>query len=307
GSGGGTYAPLSLDGADDAVFAASPATGSANGRGGRDWADDGARLLPLLMLLALVLLLRRPRAAAALLAVALVPRPSFAADLWLRPDQQAHRAIERGIERYRRGDFEAAAEEFAKADGADAHYDRGNALAKAGRLQDAVAAYDEALRRRPGMPDAVANRQAVLRALQRKPPSGGGQSGQKGGTSKQSQQPRACAPGDASCQSRPSPAPRDAQPRDDGDSRGSPSTSPPKPADATQQARADAAQRERMARALKQAQDAAKPATRPVDARQRERRLSDDAALQRVPDEPGSLLREKFRLEHERRQLGGRR
>ena len=38
---------------------------------------------------------------------------------------------------------------------------------------------------------------------------------------------------------------------------------------------------------------------------QRERRLANEAWLRRVPDDPGSLLREKFRLEHERRQLGG--
>ena len=307
GSGGGTYAPLSLDGADEAVFAAAPAAAGANGHGGRDWADEGFRLLPLLMLLALVVLLRRPRAAAAVLAIVLLPRPSLAGDTWLRPDQQAHRAIERGIERYRRGDFDAAAGEFARADSADAHYDRGNALAKAGRLQDAVAAYDEALRRQPGMADAVANRRAVLDALKRKPPSGGRQQGQKGGASKQSQPPRACGPGDPSCRSQPGrPAPPSRSPSS-GDPQRPQAPQPPVPSDPSRQARADAAQRERMERALQQAKAARTPATGPVDPRQRERRLSDDAALQRVPDEPGSLLREKFRLEHERRQLGGRR
>ena len=39
---------------------------------------------------------------------------------------------------------------------------------------------------------------------------------------------------------------------------------------------------------------------------QRERKLANDAALRRVPDAPGSLLREKFRIEYERRQQGGR-
>ncbi|TBR14176.1 MAG: hypothetical protein EPO46_01260 [Lysobacter sp.] len=44
---------------------------------------------------------------------------------------------------------------------------------------------------------------------------------------------------------------------------------------------------------------------RPISAAQRERKLANDAALQRVPDQPGSLLREKFRLEYERRQREG--
>ena len=38
---------------------------------------------------------------------------------------------------------------------------------------------------------------------------------------------------------------------------------------------------------------------------QRERRLANEAWLQRVPDDPGALLRARFRLEAERRQGGG--
>ena len=38
---------------------------------------------------------------------------------------------------------------------------------------------------------------------------------------------------------------------------------------------------------------------------ERERRLANDAWLRRVPDDPGGLLRAKFRLEYERRQLEG--
>jgi len=40
-------------------------------------------------------------------------------------------------------------------------------------------------------------------------------------------------------------------------------------------------------------------------AAERERRLANEAWLSRVPDEPGGLLRAKFRLEYERRQQGG--
>ena len=38
---------------------------------------------------------------------------------------------------------------------------------------------------------------------------------------------------------------------------------------------------------------------------QRERRLANEALLRRVPDDPGGLLRAKFRLEYERRRSGG--
>ncbi|WP_133479637.1 VWA domain-containing protein [Cognatilysobacter segetis] len=304
-AGGGDYARLSLTGADDAVFASAATRGAGAGRGrdgGRTWADEGARLLPLVVLLALIVLVRRPRIAAAVLVFALLPRPSLAADLWLRPDQRAHRAVDRGIEQYRRGDYAGAAATFARADTADAHYDRGNALAKAGKLEDAVSAYDEALKRAPGMPDAVANRRAVLAALKRREGGRDGQQGNKGDASKSSQQSRNCAPGDANCQTKPQ-TPR--QPQTGKASQPS-QAQPPKPADASKQAQADAAQRARMQKAIRDAQaKAAKSATARMTPAQRERRLSDDAALMRVPDEPGNLLREKFRLEYERRQMGG--
>ena len=43
----------------------------------------------------------------------------------------------------------------------------------------------------------------------------------------------------------------------------------------------------------------------PETAAQRERRLANEAWLKRVPDDPGGLLRAKFRIEYERRQLSG--
>ena len=49
-----------------------------------------------------------------------------------------------------------------------------------------------------------------------------------------------------------------------------------------------------------------KHAVQAETAEQRERRQAVDAWLKRVPDEPGSLLKAKFRLEQERRQREGR-
>ena len=39
----------------------------------------------------------------------------------------------------------------------------------------------------------------------------------------------------------------------------------------------------------------------------RERSIANQAWLQRVPDDPGGLLRRKFALEHQRREREGRR
>ena len=75
---------------------------------------------------------------------------------------------------------------------------------------------------------------------------------------------------------------------------------------------ADAAQRERMRAAMGE-QDGQRTGKTPPDgaavqaetAEQRERRQAVEAWLKRVPDEPGALLKAKFRLEHERRQKEG--
>lgn len=110
------------------------------------------------------------------------PESRFSWDaLWQRADQRAFAALQEGdAERaralapdpglqgaaaYRGDDFEAAANAWAAQDDADAHYNRGNALARGGKLEEALRAYDEALARAPGMPDAVANRKAVEDAL----------------------------------------------------------------------------------------------------------------------------------------------
>lgn len=99
------------------------------------------------------------------------------ASLWQRDDQRAHQALQQGAvdsaralardpalqgaAAYRGNDYAAAAKAWAGVDNADAHYNRGNALANAGNYEDALAAYDEALKRTPDMPDALANRKAV--------------------------------------------------------------------------------------------------------------------------------------------------
>src|SRR5690606_41437143 len=84
------------------------------------------------------------------------------------------------------------------------------------------------------------------------------------------------------------------------------SYTPPPAAEA--QSAANAAQREQMRKALQDAtQPSAEEGETPAEAtetpEQRERRLANEAWLRRIPDDPGGLLREKFRLEHQRRQM----
>jgi Ca-activated chloride channel family protein len=98
-------------------------------------------------------------------------------DAFLTPDQQGRAAYERGetalaAQRfenprwkaqatYASGDFPTAAVLFGALGGPEGAFGRGNALAHAGSLKEALDAYDEALSMRPDFPEATANRRWV--------------------------------------------------------------------------------------------------------------------------------------------------
>jgi Ca-activated chloride channel family protein len=318
-AGEGGFAPLSADDRDlEALGVLDPQRGGAIATRGEKtllWQDQGYwLLLPLLAIAALAF--RRGSVLAMLLVGMLLPwAPAHAAEnWWRRPDQQAHARLDEGAQAYRRGHFDAAAQAWRDVPGADAAYNLGNALAKSGDYAGAVAAYDHALRLQPGMDDAVANRDAVLKAMRRRPqpPGQQGQS-QPNGQRQNGAQPQ----GNQSAQRRgerqesqrqASQQPSRQRPAQQQGAQGNPQQgAQPQPADAEAQRKADAAQRARMQQALARAQNASQakqPA--PVETpAQREQRLADEAWLRRIPDDPGALLRAKFQLEHERRQQQG--
>jgi Ca-activated chloride channel family protein len=375
-AGGGSYRRIAPTDADlQALDVLEPQVGKAE-RGqvpqGTSWQDEGYwLLLPLLLLGALAF--RRPRqGAAAVVLCLLLPtlQPAHAATpvraavepgtLWQRADQRQHQRLNDGVDAYRAGDFGTAQKRFEGIDTDQGWYNLGNALARQGKYDDAIKAYDRALQLHPGMPDAVANRQAVDAARKRrgqqgqqgqqgKPnqqdrqgqqqsgqqQSGQQQSGQQQSGQQQSGQQQQGNPGQQSQQNGNDPrsqqqgqgrqSPSDQQQPQDGsrqgqqgrdgqqrrDQGGSGQAQPQQPLDAENggaQQQADAAQRERMAQAMRQQADAAREGERAAAAaraamtpEQRERQQALDAWMQRVPDEPGNLLKAKFQLEYERR------
>ena len=309
--------------------------------------DDGPWLL--LLLLPLVAMAARRGVlwslvlAMPLLSVTPEIQASVWDDLWQRADQQAWQALQaddpararelaedpalRGSAAYRAQDFNAAAEEFASGADVDSAYNRGTALAKAHRYEEALSALDEALRRDPSHADAKANRDAVAQWLeqqkqqekpeQSKSGEGGGQSGEgepSDGMPEDGEQSESGEPQDGEQQGADPNAGESGEQGQAQDAEGEQSADDQ--ADSSSQE--SAASQQDFQQEMQQALDAQAPeqdqtqgeekASEAVSAEQiseAEREQAMQQLLRRVPDDPGGLLRRKFILEYQRRQQEG--
>ncbi|MGN0859888.1 MAG: VWA domain-containing protein, partial [Stenotrophomonas sp.] len=188
-AGGGRAQAIALDDSDlqalavTAVRGGGDAAAQAAVKGQREGQlqprDDGFWLLPVVLLLLLPSLRRGlPVVLLALLLPLAMPAPAQAAgsNWWQRADQQAWQRNARAVQAYRAGDHASAEVVFARDHSALGRYNLGNALARQGKLEQALAAYDQALAQQPAFDDARANRAAVAAAMKRQQ----GQQGQQG-------------------------------------------------------------------------------------------------------------------------------
>ncbi len=291
-----------------------------------------------LLLLPLVLLPMWPTPAAATTWKDLWARPDQQAAQALQQgypklaQQLARDPAWRGAAAYRAGDYAAAADALQQTPGTDGAYNLGNTLARQRKYPKAIKAYDKALKLDPANADAKANRKAIEDWL-RKQKSKQKPSDQKGdpkdhqghnGDKEKSK------PGDSSGKNKKPDADNKESGKDgssspdasDRSGKSKPPTSPdkkssgddqPKPQTPQQQAD-EQAKAEQAKQALKKQMDQAlsgKPAEKKPAPHQLGAMAKDDPqsklpadlqhALQRVPDDPGALLRRKFELEYQQR------
>ena len=208
---GGQYQTMTIGDSDlQALLPALAGTEPVEYTTGREfdqWYDAGYWLVWLLLPLALF---GFRRGWLLVLMVTLMPlAPQAQAfgwnDLWQTRDQQGQAAMQAGDATeaaalfanpqwraqalYDNGQFEQSAAVLVGAAGANAAYNQGNALAKAGKLEEALEAYDRALTEQPDMADARFNRDLVEQLLkQQQQQSQQSQQNQQSGQNQQSEQ-----------------------------------------------------------------------------------------------------------------------
>lgn len=321
-AGGGRYATLSNDNADlDYLL-----SGSTTGRGASrsddalstdQWREEGPWLVLLLLPLA-ALAFRRGWVLVALVFIAPLPRPAEAAfweDLWRTPDQQAAASLEAGdpataaqlfedpqwraVARYNAGDYGGSAADFATSGDVRAMYNLGNALAQKGEFDGAIDAYEQVLEMEPGNEDAQYNLDIVKKAREEQQAS---QQEQTEGDDQQSSE----NPGGDGEQS-------DAEGESDQQGSEGESQSEQQESEGKQSQRGEEemteedmqALQEELERAAREAEQGEQPeqlseAELAELREQREQQQALEQWLRRVPDDPGGLLRRKFRYQYQR-------
>jgi len=232
-------------------------------------------------------------------------------DLWLTKDQQGQTQLAdgnadvaaelfedpvwRAVANYRAGEYSGSAEDFAGQGDPENLYNLGNALARLGNLETAISAYEQVLEASPGHEDALYNRD-LLKELLDQQQSGEGQnqdsSSQSGGEGQQADgegdQSQSGAEGEAG----------------DSSEGGDPTRSEDEMNQDDLEAIREELERAAREAAQKQGEAQEQAGETPADAmaqrRAQEQQQAMEQWLRRIPNDPGGLLRRKFRYQYQR-------
>jgi Ca-activated chloride channel family protein len=315
-AGGGRFAVLTSDDSDlehllsGEIRAATAA--SDDSMASDQWREEGPWLVLLLLPLA-ALAFRKGWVLVLVIFIMPYPQPAEASlwdDLWLNKNQQAQRALEdgkpadaaalfddtewRGVARYQSGDYAGSAEEFAERADTRNLYNLGNAMAQQGEFDSAIDVYEQVLEIEPDNEDARYNLDLVrnIKEQQDQQTQGddqqstenpGGEGEQSGSDSQQNQEG---SEGSSDSQ----------QQADDGD-----------PSQREQEMTEEdlKALQEELERAAEEAENSEQPeqlseAELAALRQQQEQQQAMEQWLRRIPDDPGGLLRRKFRYQYQR-------
>jgi Ca-activated chloride channel family protein len=189
-----------------------------------------------------------------------------------------------GAASYRAGDYEAAIASFAASDTADGHYNRGNALAMAGAFQEALAAYNRTLTMEPDHADALHNKEIVEQLIEQQENEEGEQ---QDGESQENQSEQNSE--NQSEQSEENNQQQDQESQEGNEEQQQQEQQQQQPPEDQENSESNSEQ------------------NTPTDTSNEEfeEQQSLEQWLRRIEDDPGELLRRKFRYQYRQRQLNG--
>jgi len=285
------------------------------------WREEGPWLLLLILPVAAMAF---RRGLIVCLVFLMLPMPQVAHafswnDLWLNGNQQGQQKLAagqakdaaeyfedpqwRGVSNYQSGNYPASAEDFSESVDADSLYNLGNALAQSSRYEAAIDAYDKALQLAPDDDDTRYNRDLVANLLkqqqqnkqQNKQQNGEQSDGKSGGNSRKSeadkqsdQQGKDGNTGDSDEQS------------GDHDSSGTNKESNEDDMRAVQKELQRAAEEARSRQGQESESKEMTEAQMQAMRHDQEQTQAMEQWLRRVENDPGGLLRRKFRYQYQR-------
>ena len=220
-------------------------------------------------------------------------------DLWKTKDQQAAEAFAvndhslaaalfdtsdwRGAASYRAQDYESAIAAFSASDTPDGHYNRGNALALAGNYAEAIAAYNIAISLEPEHSDAISNK-AIIEQLLEEQESEQGENQEGENQENQSEQ---------NSQNESEEQNENSENQDQ----------------ESQEGNEDQQQNEQQNEAPEEQESSESNSEQNTPSQSSNEEFEEQQALEqwlrRIEDDPGELLRRKFRYQYRQRQLNG--
>ncbi|MDX1403947.1 MAG: VWA domain-containing protein [Woeseiaceae bacterium] len=318
-AGGGRFASMSADDGDIEYLLSGrvgKSSESDESLATDQWQEEGPWLLLLLVPIA-AMAFRRGLVMLLLVFLLPVADPVYAfewQDLWLTKDQQAQRELANGnaleagelfedpawqaVAKYRAGEYGPSAAGFASQDDIDNRYNFGNALARMGEFEAAIEQYEQVLEIDPDMEDAAYNRDLLKELMEQNQDSQSGEQGDQQNSSESgggAQQSEGQSQSDESGQEGST-----GEPGEEGESS-------VRDQENVNQDDLEAMQAE-LERAAQEAQQAGESQEQQgmsqVDAeamrRAQEQRQAMEQWLRRIPDDPGGLLRRKFRYQYQR-------
>ncbi len=321
-AGGGRFALLSADNSDiNTLLSGEVGIGSASDEllATDLWQEEGPWLLLLLVPMA-AMAFRRGLVLVLLLFLLPVAEPVYAfgwEDLWLTRDQQAQRELDEGkameagelfedpvwraVAKYRAAEYGPSAAGFGNQEDIENLYNLGNALARLGEIETAIDAYEQVLEVDPEMEDALYNRDLLKDLIEQNQDAQGGEQGnqdasESGGGGQQSEG-----------QSQSDQSGEEAATGEQG-AEGQQGESSVRDQEDVNQEDLEAIQAE-LERAAQEAQQQSGEAQESegvsqADAEQmrraQEQRQAMEQWLRRIPNDPGGLLRRKFRYQYQR-------